>query len=208
MVKNDVRAGHLRLTHQLTAENEPPPPSVHLLVVQSDQRILQHPGLQPLWDSLDRDRIHQQYAAVGAMLLSLFAIVVGITSRHIAWALVGSLLATGSLWWLYRLLSEQPLAAWRRQLREEPESIVWVYGTVVERMPFGFKTTAVGTLYLVDTDGDCHTFSLRPKDLKLVTKTLNRVLPHADFGYSSERELKYRGEITDFRGRSRLNNVK
>ncbi|MEM9929786.1 MAG: hypothetical protein AAF840_08215 [Bacteroidota bacterium] len=173
-----------------------------------DQRILQHPGLQPLWDSLDRERIQQQYVAVGGMILSLFSIMVGITSRHITWALVGGLAATACLWWLFRILSEQPLAAWRRQLREEPESIVWVYSMVVERMPFGFKTTDVGTLYLVDTEGDCHTFGLKPKDLKLVTKTLNRVLPHAEFGYTPEREMKYRGEITNFKGRDNFNNIK
>ncbi|MFK8161934.1 MAG: hypothetical protein AB8H12_05670 [Lewinella sp.] len=157
---------------------------------------------------MDRDRRQQQIAAVGLMLVALFLVIVGVTSRYLGWALLGSLMATGALWWLFKILTEQPLAFWRRELREQPQSIVWVYGLVTERMPFGFKTVAVGTLYMVDKDGDCHTFGLKPTDLKLVTKTLNRVLPEADFGYTPEREIKYRGEETNFKGRDAFNQIK
>ena len=173
-----------------------------------ESRILTHPGLQPLWDSMERDRRQQQYAAVGLMLLSLFLIVIGATSQYLGWAILGGATAAGALWWLFRTMTEQPLAVWRRQLRDSPESITWVYGMVTERMPFGFKTTANATIHLVDTDGEIHAFGLKPVDLKLVTKTLNRVLPHAEFGYSPEREMKYRGEVTIFKGRDRFNNVK
>lgn len=174
----------------------------------ADQRILQHPGLQPLWDSMDRERRQQQYTAVGLMVLSLFLVVAGVTSRYLGWALLGGLLATSALWWLFKILSEQPLAYWRRELHDNPDSIVWVYGLVTERMPFGFKTVASGTLYLVDADGETHTFGLRPEELRLVTKTLNRVLPRAEFGYTKEKELQYRGEITNFKGRDAMNQIK
>jgi hypothetical protein len=157
---------------------------------------------------MERDRRQQQYAAIGLTLLSLMSIVVGATSQYLGWAILGGIGCTASLWWLFRVLTEQPLAFWRRLLRDSPESIVWVYGTVVERMPFGFKTVTVATLHLVEADGNIHTFGLKPDELKLVTKTLNRVLPHADFGYSPERELKYRGEVTDFKGRSQFNKIK
>jgi hypothetical protein len=157
---------------------------------------------------MDRDRHQQQIAAVGLILLALFLVIVGVTSRYLGWALLGGIIATSALWWLFKILTEQPLAFWRRELRDRPQSIVWVYGLVTERMPFGFKTTAVGTLYLVDNDGDCHTFGLKPEDLKLVTKTLNRVLTEAEFGYSPEREMKYRGEVTNFKGRDAFNKIK
>lgn len=170
----------------------------------TDPRIFQHPGLAPLWQSLEKERRQQQYAAMALLLLGLATVVVGILSRSLWGPLVGGMLATGGLWWLYRVLSEQPLAAWHQQLREEPESVVWVYGMVTERMPFGLKTTAVGTLHLVEADGTLNTFAMSPAELKLVTKTLNRVLPHADFGYTEERELRYRGELTNFRGRQVL----
>jgi hypothetical protein len=157
---------------------------------------------------MDRDRRQQQYTAVGMMILSLFLVIVGVTSRYVGWALLGGIMATGALWWLFKILTEQPLAFWRRELRDRPESIVWVFGMVMERMPFGFKTTTVGTLYLVDKAGECHTFGLKPEELKLVTKTLNRVLPDAEFGYTPEREMKHRGEITNFKGRDAFNNIK
>jgi len=174
----------------------------------NDSRILTHPGLQPLWDSMKRDRRQQQFAAVGLMMLALFLIVIGVTSRYFVWALAGGAGATAALWWLFKLLTEQPLAFWRKHLREEPESIVWVYGLITERMPFGFKTTASATLHLVEDDGEIHAFGLQPDELRLVTKTLNRVLPHAEFGYSPEREMKYRGEVTNFKGRDRFNRIK
>lgn len=170
----------------------------------TDPRIVTHPGLQPLWDSMDRERKQQQIAAVTLMIGSLFLVIVSVTSRYLGWALLGGVMGSAALWWLFRILTEQPLAFWRRQFREEPESIVWVYGMVTERMPFGFRTTAVGTLHLVEDDGDVHAFGMKPNELKLVTKTLNRVLPHADFGYSPEKEMKYRGEVTNFRERDRF----
>lgn len=174
----------------------------------TNKRIVSHPGLQPLWNSMERERQQQQFAAIVLILLSLVSIVVGATSQYLGWALLGGIGCSAALWWLFRILTDQPLAFWRRQFREEPESIVWVYGLITERMPFGFKTVSTGTLHLVETSGDIHTFGLKPADLKLVTKTLNRVLPHADFGYSPGRELKYRGEVTNFRGRDQFNQVK
>jgi hypothetical protein len=157
---------------------------------------------------MDRDRHQQQIAAVVLILLALFLVIIGVTSRYVGWALLGGIMATSALWWLFKILTDQPLAFWRRELRERPQSIVWVYGLVVERMPFGFRTTTVGTLYLVDKSGDSHTFGLKPNDLKLVTKTLNRVLTEAEFGYTPEREMKYRGEITNFKGRDAFNQIK
>lgn len=174
----------------------------------TEKRIVTHPGLQPLWDSMERDRRQQQLAAVVLILVSLASIVVGATTQYLGWMLLGGFGCSAALWWLFRILTEQPLAFWRRQFNEEPESIVWVYGLVTERMPFGFKTVSVGTLHLVESDGDIHSFGMKPAELKLVTKTLNRVLPHAEFGYSPERELKYRGEVTNFKGRDQFNQIK
>ncbi len=173
-----------------------------------NKHIVTHPGLNPLWESMERDRRQQQFAAIALIVLSLFSIVVGVVSRRLGWAMLGGVGCTAALWWLFRILTEQPLAFWRRQLREEPETIVWVYGLVTERMPFGFKTVAIGTLYFVEVSGETHTFSMKPAKLKLVTKTLNRVLPHAEFGYSPEREMKYRGEVTNFKGRDQFNQIK
>ena len=48
-------------------------------------------------------------------------------------------MATLGIYWLVRLLGNQPAAAWREELRERPERIAWVYSLVTERMPFGLN---------------------------------------------------------------------
>lgn len=168
----------------------------------TDPNILKHPGLTPLWESMERTRTQQQVTAVVLMIAGLVLAVVGVVGRNLWFPFAGGGIATAALYWLYRILTDQPIAYWRRELRDNPDDIVWVYGMVTERMPFGFRLGAMATLHLMDRDGGMHAFGLKPKELKLVTKTLNRVLPHADFGYSPEREMKYRGEVTNFRNRT------
>ena len=167
----------------------------------TDPNILRHPGLTPLWESMERTRRQQQIVAVALMVAGLAVAIFGVVGRNLWMPFVGGALATVALYWLYNILSDQPIAYWRRELRENPRDIVWVYGMVTERMPFGFRLSKMATLHLVDRDGDMHAFGLRPAELKLVTRTLNRVLPEAEFGYSAERELKFRGEVTDYRNR-------
>ena len=112
------------------------------------------------------------------------------------WPFLASLAATLGAFWLVRTLGRQPVLRWRERLREQPDSFVWVYATVTERMPFGLQFSRSGVLYLFDAAGEEHSFGLPAKQLLLVTKTLNRLLPKAEFGYTPERELKYRGEIS------------
>lgn len=156
-----------------------------------DPRILTHPGLQPLWDAMERERRQQQTVAVITIVGGLAAVVIGILQRSMLVPLLGGLAATAGLGWLYYVLTVQPLVELRGRLRKAPEDFVWVYSTVTQRFPFGLKTTDMGTLYLVDDKGNCESFDLQPQDVKLVTKTLNRVLPRAEFGFSEERERKY-----------------
>ncbi|NJC28213.1 hypothetical protein [Neolewinella antarctica] len=175
--------------------------------MQRDARIIRHPGLKPLWNSLERERRQQQIVSVVLMVVGLSTAVVGVVVRSAVWPVVGGFLASFALWWLYRILSDQPLAYLHRQLRDEPETIAWVYSTQTERMPFGFKTQSMGTLYLVEPDGTTQSYSLKPGKLRLVVKTLNRVLPHADFGYTEARDMKYRGEVTRVRGGRREQDI-
>ena len=162
--------------------------------MESTERILRHPGLVPLWKSLEREHLAKQVTALVLVVLGLSVCFFTVrTSAVLPFA--GSLLACLGLYWLFRLLGERPAAAWQEQLRNAPERYVWVYGLVTERMPFGLNLMRSATLYLVEADGKVHDFSLPAGQLLLVTKTLNRLLPHAEFGYTEERELRYRGEL-------------
>jgi hypothetical protein len=163
--------------------------------VEQRHRIIRHPGLDPLWATIARDHRHKQLAAL-TLLLGGLAVALFTLHDFALWPFAGSLASTAGLFWLFRLLSEQPVAAWREELRERPEQFVWVYGMVTERMPFGLNLMRGGLLYLMTERGEMHDFALPADKLLLVSKTLNRLLPRAEFGYTPERELKYRGEIT------------
>ena len=163
--------------------------------MQSNERLLRHPGLDPLWRSVEREHRSQQLTAVAlvvaGLLTAIFSLAVSIWLPF-----AGALAATLGLFWLLRLLGDQRLEALRRDLHEHPERFVWVYGMVTERVPFGLNLMRSGVLYLFEDDGTVHDFSLRAEQLLLVTKTLNRLLPRAEFGYTEDRELRYRGEVT------------
>ncbi|MEL6275088.1 MAG: hypothetical protein AAFU03_08300, partial [Bacteroidota bacterium] len=55
------------------------------------------------------------------------------------------------------------------------------------------------SIYFLLKSGNEIIVSLPEPKLKLVMKTLNRVLPSTEFGYTEERELKYRGRVTRHR---------
>ncbi|PPK88008.1 hypothetical protein CLV84_0971 [Neolewinella xylanilytica] len=163
--------------------------------MEASERLIRHPGLDPLWRSIEREHRGKLLAAVvlvtGGLLLCVFSRLYSAW-----WPFAGSLSATLGAVWLLRSLGRQPVAAWREDLRERPGRFVWVYGMVTERMPFGLNLMRSGVLYIYDDTGEGHSFSMPADQLLLVTKTLNRLLPRAEFGYTQERELHYRGEIS------------
>lgn len=83
-------------------------------------------------------------------------------------------------------------------INTEPRRIVWVYGLNTERHPFGLNFMQSGVLYFKLDDGDDFSVSVPAKKLKLVSAFLNRVLPHAVFGYSAEKERRYAESPADF----------
>jgi uncharacterized membrane protein len=76
-------------------------------------------------------------------------------------------------------------------LTHEPEKIVWVYSVVTNRMPFGFQFSKKGLMYFKMIDGNDMSLTMSEKELKVVSRFLNRLLPHATFGYSKEKEKQY-----------------
>ena len=75
---------------------------------------------------------------------------------------------------------------------EQPEQIVWVYTVVTQRMPYGFVTSNYGLLYLKLLNGEDLCVSIPGRRLRLVSHCLHRLLPHATFGYSPNKEQLYR----------------
>jgi len=76
-------------------------------------------------------------------------------------------------------------------LHQKPGEIVWVYSVKTERLPFGFQWSTNITLYFKLSDGDEISIVLPRNKIKLISKYLNRLLPHATFGYSADRAQWY-----------------
>ena len=76
-------------------------------------------------------------------------------------------------------------------LDSQSRHIVWVYSLNTQTMPFGFYLWERGTMYFKLADGTEIALPLPARKLKMVSKFLNRLLPHASFGYSAERQRQF-----------------
>jgi len=77
-------------------------------------------------------------------------------------------------------------------LEKQPRQIVWVYSMVVERVPFGIHLYRSGTIFFKLSDGMELSVRLPVRYMRTVSRFLNRLLPHATFGYSADREYSFR----------------
>lgn len=90
------------------------------------------------------------------------------------------------LWDVLRRPTPEDEHLWQL-LNHQPRQIVWVYTMTTQTMPFGFYLWERGTMYFKLLDGSEISLSLPARKLKMVSKFLNRLLPHASFGYSEDR---------------------
>ena len=174
--------------------------------MRRDPNILQHPGLEPLWEAIHRDWRRQQFCAVLLLLVGIVGLVSvwrfiratsllePVSTATLIWGGLSALAICAALYWLYRLLMRQPDWLWYEILKDSPEEVVWVYTMVTQRLPFGLAFGRSSLLCLVLQDKEQLSVSIPTNKLKLVSKTLNRVLPNAEFGYTKERAEHYLGE--------------
>lgn len=153
------------------------------------EQIDRHPAMQLLLRGLRREhRLKVVFAALllclGLALLSIFF------TKSIILTVFGMLCVVLSLRFLFHLITNWNVAnsPLMLLLHFHPKEIVWVYSVVTEHLPFGFQLLRNGTLYLKLRDGDDVSVSLSADDLKVVSRYLNRLLPHATFGYTKDRE--------------------
>lgn len=76
-------------------------------------------------------------------------------------------------------------------LYKDRQRVVWMYGVVTERMPFGWQLLRSGILYFKLDNGEDYSVAVPFSQLRLVTKTMSRLLPHASVGYTKEREARF-----------------
>jgi hypothetical protein len=61
-------------------------------------------------------------------------------------------------------------------------------------MPFGLYLWERGTMFFMLQDGDEISVGLPARKLKMVSRFLNKLLPHASFGYTAERQQQFEAD--------------
>lgn len=148
--------------------------------------------MRKLQQALRREQRLKLLASLG-LLLSGAALSLLFFHRSVIVGIAGLILLVLGIKFVFQFAARQGVTDTRlmKLLNDHPREIVWVYSVVTERLPFGFEFSKSGILYFKLADGDEVSVSLSADDLKLVSRFLNRVLPHATFGYTEDREQWY-----------------
>jgi hypothetical protein len=151
-----------------------------------------HPAMRMLWRAIGRER-HICLAFAAALLLGGTAFGwVFFQKKNVlaAFGLAGMLLGTKLLWDVLRSPKVNDDRLWRL-LNHHRKQIVWVYSIRTQTMPFGYQLWERGTMYFMLIDGDEIALDLPARKLKMVSRFMNKLLPHASFGYSEERRALF-----------------
>lgn len=154
--------------------------------------LFQHPAMAELTKALARESRSQLLAGA---LLWIAGIALGALffRRHPLLAILAMAFIVLGVQWMYsgmrnRKLDHHPLML---LLHRQPQNIVWIYTVNFDVMPFGVQMIRRGDLHVRCADGAEHVVSLPAHRLKLVSHTLSRMLPHATFGYSPDKESAF-----------------
>lgn len=155
-------------------------------------QLLQHPGLDVLRKALIRETRWQLVAAVALLLVGLVLLSFFYKTSIIA-GLLGLFMCVTAARYIYtfsaiKVAEDHPLI---QLISYEPERIVWVYGQQTERLPFGLHFSRSSVLYFKLIDGEEFSVSIPGRYVRLVSRTLNRLLPEASFGFSEQRATRY-----------------
>lgn len=155
--------------------------------------MFRHPAIKLLLRGIQRE-CNTQLAL--AMVPVVVGVVLFVWCRNWgAWVSVVSL----SLWLMGLLLLKKILpqshaethALWQT-LMHHPLRIVWVYTVRTQVMPFGLYLWETGQIYFNLVDGTTFCIYVPPRKLLMLSKFLNKLLPHATFGFSYDHEKLFR----------------
>ncbi|MEL7220105.1 MAG: hypothetical protein AAGJ93_02235 [Bacteroidota bacterium] len=163
------------------------------------EQHLNHPGLEPLWQSLEKEWFIQLIALIALVTGGLVVIAVALKGYLTMMGIGLIITGTGGFYLRRHLLEPSALDALLKMLYENPGEIVWIYSMVNDHHPFGLQFFQRGILYFKLLNGDEITANLPPKKLKLISKVLSRSLPDTVFGYSNERARKYLSDPASFK---------
>lgn len=155
-------------------------------------KLLAHPAMLVIRDAIRRDLWLK--LAVGLLLL---VAGLGMTAvfyqKYNLLAVLGVGVALPGAWFVREFVrrprvDDDPL--WQ-VLHRAPKQVVWVFTQEERLMPVGLLLAERGTLYVMLLDGSELTLALPARKLKLASKYLQRLLPHAAVGFSLERRQQF-----------------
>ncbi len=154
--------------------------------------LLTHPAMLVIRDAIRRD-LWLKLAVGLALLAAGLGMAEVFYQKYNLLAVLGVGVALPGAWfvreWVRRpRFEDDPL--WQ-VLHRAPKQVVWVYTQEERLMPVGLLLAERGTLYVMLLDGSELTLALPARKLKLASHYLHRLLPHAAFGFSLERRLKF-----------------
>ena len=158
----------------------------------SHEQLFRHPAIQILQKALVRELRMKAFVSIGALSVGILLLWFSFQVSSL-WSIIALLFLILGISFLSAILylwsiDQIPLL---QILKKSPQQVVWIYTVITQRMPFGFEIQQSGLIYFKLENKDEISVSLAAKDLKLVSKTLNRLLPNASFGYSKEKEEVY-----------------
>ncbi len=155
------------------------------------QRLLRHPGIRVLQQAVRREQYRQLVAF--SLLLASGLIFCCFAVNHNALITIAGVLFTilgaAALFHVCKHWREDRVAY---LLQYQPRQIVWVYSLSLQVAPFGIHLFRRGTLFFKLCNGEEISIAVPSHKLRLIARTLNRLLPHATFGYTREREEQFR----------------
>ncbi|MEY4133689.1 MAG: hypothetical protein ACOYOO_00560 [Saprospiraceae bacterium] len=157
------------------------------------ERLFLHPAMRLLERAISRDLLLQFAASLGLFILGAY-IAYDTYADNLPLMTIGlaiALIAGKLLEYSARNLRKGRNSL-LQVLREQPLRVVWVYSVVLERVPFGIYFFRTATMFFKLDDGTELSVHLPYRHLRTVSHFLNRLLPHATFGYTSDRDYAYR----------------
>ncbi len=152
--------------------------------------------LGPLLEAIADEKKSNRRLAFLFILTSAMAIIGAINSNKLActllWILACILLISGFKFLLDTILvkdlNNHPVI---QCIRNNPETIVWVYSVVTTSQPYGVKIFDMSTMYFKLDDRTEYSIRIDGTKAFDLSKLLNPILPHTSFGYSKERDQWY-----------------
>ncbi|MBK9015165.1 MAG: hypothetical protein IPM82_14455 [Saprospiraceae bacterium] len=161
-------------------------------MLHDHHKLLAHPAMLTIREAIRRD-LWLKLAVGLVLLVSGLSLTAVFYQKYSLLAALGLGVALPGAWFLREYLrrpkvEDDPL--WQ-VLHRRPRHIVWIYTQEERLMPFGMLLSERGTLFVMLLDGSELTLALPTKKLKLASHFLQRLLPHAAFGFSQERKQQF-----------------